>query len=430
MNGSTGAVTVAATNQTMNIGTTAVAINRASANLALTGISSVAMPGSTSGTVTLQPAAAAGTTTITLPATTGTVVTTGDTSTVTNTMLAGSIANAKLANSTISGVALGSNLNTLTMNVSGTGLSGSTTYNGSGASTFTVTSNATSANTASAIVARDASGNFTAGTITAALSGNATTATTLQTARTINGTSFNGSANITVTAAAGTLTGATLASGVTASSLTSTGTLSSLTVSGNLTVDTNTLFVDATNNYVGIGTVTPVAPFDIRGASGQLFSVTDSLTGVVMSVNDISGIPILECTAAATNVVTVTGEIRATNEITAFYSDERLKTRVGQFDDALDIIRSLEGFKYVSNDTAARFGYHSQEVQVGLSAQQVQSVLPEIVKIAPFDTEVSETGEVKSRTGENYLTVDYAKLVPVLIEAIKQLEKKIEQLSK
>jgi hypothetical protein len=59
---------------------------------------------------------------------------------------------------------------------------------------------ATSANTASAIVARDASGNFTAGTITAALSGNASTASTLQTARTINGTSFNGSANITITA--------------------------------------------------------------------------------------------------------------------------------------------------------------------------------------------------------------------------------------
>jgi hypothetical protein len=57
---------------------------------------------------------------------------------------------------------------------------------------------ATNANTASAIVARDASGNFSAGTITAALSGNATTATTLQTARTINGTSFNGSANIVV----------------------------------------------------------------------------------------------------------------------------------------------------------------------------------------------------------------------------------------
>lgn len=56
------------------------------------------------------------------------------------------------------------------------------------------------ANTASTVVARDASGNFSAGTITAALSGNATTATTLQTARNINGTSFNGSADITITA--------------------------------------------------------------------------------------------------------------------------------------------------------------------------------------------------------------------------------------
>lgn len=66
----------------------------------------------------------------------------------------------------------------------------------------TVSSNATNLNTASAIVARDASGNFSAGTVTAALSGNATTATTLQTARSITlsgdatGTaSFNGSAD-------------------------------------------------------------------------------------------------------------------------------------------------------------------------------------------------------------------------------------------
>jgi len=194
--------------------------------------SAVLLPGSTSGTVTLQAAATAGTTTITLPATTGTVITTGDSSTVTNTMLAGSIANAKLANSTISGISLGSNLatltigsglsgtsyngstavtisissgaitnamlanstisgislgsnlNTLTLGVSGTGLSGTATYNGSGAATFTVTSNATSANTGGAIVARDGSGNFSAGTVTAALSGNASSATTFSTTRT------------------------------------------------------------------------------------------------------------------------------------------------------------------------------------------------------------------------------------------------------
>ena len=55
---------------------------------------------------------------------------------------------------------------------------------------------ATNANTASKIVKRDGSGNFSAGTITAALSGNASTASTLQTARTIGGVSFNGGANI------------------------------------------------------------------------------------------------------------------------------------------------------------------------------------------------------------------------------------------
>lgn len=73
------------------------------------------------------------------------------------------------------------------------------------------------------------------------VSGNAGTATALQNARLINGTSFNGTADITVTAAAGTLTGATLNSGVTASSLTSVGTLSSLTVGGTLAMGANNI---------------------------------------------------------------------------------------------------------------------------------------------------------------------------------------------
>jgi hypothetical protein len=112
------------------------------------------------------------------------------------------------------------NNGTLTMNVSGTGLSGSATFTAdqSGASTFTVTSNATSANGASTIVARDASGNFAANSITASLNGNASTATTLQTGRTIAITgdlsytsgSFNGSANVTGT---GTLANSGVAAG-------------------------------------------------------------------------------------------------------------------------------------------------------------------------------------------------------------------------
>jgi hypothetical protein len=80
------------------LGTTSLALNRASANQALTGISSIALPGSTSGTTTIQPSAVAGTTTITFPAVTGTLVTTGDTGTVTGTMIAdNTILNADIA---------------------------------------------------------------------------------------------------------------------------------------------------------------------------------------------------------------------------------------------------------------------------------------------------------------------------------------------
>jgi hypothetical protein len=126
---------------------------------------------------------------------------------------AGTITAALSGNATTATTAANVNNGTLTMNVSGTGLSGSQTFtaNQAGAATFTVTSNATNANTASTIVARDASGNFSAGTITAALTGNVTgnvsgssgsttgnaaTATALQTARNIGGVSFNGTANI------------------------------------------------------------------------------------------------------------------------------------------------------------------------------------------------------------------------------------------
>lgn len=97
--------------------------------------------------------------------------------------------NATTATSATSATTATQVANSLTFATSGTGLSGSGSFNGSSAQTFTVTSNATSANTASTIVARDASGNFSAGTITASLSGNASTATSTGTvaASTSNG---------------------------------------------------------------------------------------------------------------------------------------------------------------------------------------------------------------------------------------------------
>ena len=114
----------------------------------------------------------------------------------------------------------------------------------------------------------------------AACTGNAATATALATARAINGTDFDGTAAITVTAAAGTLTGATLNSGVTASSLTSVGTLGSLTVTNDLAVDTDTLFVDASEDKVGIGTTTPAS---YEAGSDYLAIVTTGDSGMTIA---------------------------------------------------------------------------------------------------------------------------------------------------
>jgi hypothetical protein len=109
------------------------------------------------------------------------------------------------------------------------------------------------------------------------------------------------------------------------------------------------------------------------------------------------------------------GEIRATGNVTAYYSDDRLKRRLGYIGGALDKVMSLRGFYYEANEIANQLGYESVR-EVGLSAQEVQAVLPEIVKPAPIDPQ--------------YLTLDYAKLVPLLVEAIKEQQILINNLSK
>jgi hypothetical protein len=58
------------------------------------------------------------------------------------------------------------------------------------------------------------------------------------------------------------------------------------------------------------------------------------------------------------------------------------------------------------------FGYEDR-VYVGLSAQEVNSIMPEVVRPAPID--------------ENYMTLDYAKLIPLLVEAIKELAAKLDK---
>ena len=124
----------------------------------------------------------------------------------------------------------------------------------------------------------------------------------------------------------------------------------------------------------------------------------------------------------------VVGNIFATGDVAAYYSDIRLKNVISNINNPINIINSLNGFYYTPNDLAISLGYSNIKQEIGLSAQDVKNVLPEIVNLAPFDVTTNENGEIVSKSGNNYLTLNYQRLVPVLIEGTKDLYKLIQQL--
>ncbi len=124
----------------------------------------------------------------------------------------------------------------------------------------------------------------------------------------------------------------------------------------------------------------------------------------------------------------VVGNIFATGDVAAYYSDIRLKNVISNINNPINIINSLNGFYYRPNDLAISLGYSNIKQEIGLSAQDVKNVLPEIVDLAPFDVTTNENGEIISKSGDNYLTLNYQRLVPVLIEGTKDLYKLIQQL--
>jgi hypothetical protein len=128
------------------------------------------------------------------------------------------------------------------------------------------------------------------------------------------------------------------------------------------------------------------------------------------------------------SILAVGGDITATGDITAYFSDERLKNFSGKIENALDKINLLNGYYFTENDLAKSFGFSNNKRQVGLSAQEVEKILPEVVTEAPFDIEQDENGNEFSKSGENYKTLYYDKLVPLLVEAIKDLSLQIKEL--
>ena len=170
------------------------------------------------------------------------------------------------------------------------------------------------------------------------------------------------------------------------------------------------------------GSNTVVNILSSNAAIGQLvFSDTDARAVAAVAYNHSNDTMSLNVNGGATvcaissTGLAVTGEITATGNITAYYSDDRLKTKLGNIENALDKVLSLDGFYYEANETAQALGYTPVR-EVGLSAQSVQKVLPEVIAPAPIDPQ--------------YLTMHYERVVPLLVEAIKELKAEVELLKK
>ena len=123
----------------------------------------------------------------------------------------------------------------------------------------------------------------------------------------------------------------------------------------------------------------------------------------------------------------VQGDLEVTGDVIALTSDIRLKKDIEPITDALDKVTKIRGFTYKHNElarTECNIDTGDQRF-AGVSAQEILEVLPEAVKESP-----NNSLELYKTVEDKYLTVQYEKLVPLLIEAIKELKDEINELKK
>lgn len=158
---------------------------------------------------------------------------------------------------------------------------------------------------------------------------------------------------------------------------------------------------------------TPLNPAGNAASATTAASCSGNTAGSAATFTSTSQNSQFNSIGVGTPASAVAGEIRATNNVTAYYSDDRLKTRLGNIESALEKVETLDAFYYEANDVAQALGYTPIR-EVGISAQQVQVIMPEVVAPAPID--------------DKYLTVRYERLVPLLIQAIKELNAEVKML--
>ena len=116
-----------------------------------------------------------------------------------------------------------------------------------------------------------------------------------------------------------------------------------------------------------------------------------------------------------------------TGNVTAYSSDKRLKNNIKNIPNALNKILKINGVNYDWDLVECnKWDFNPKPSDIGVIAQEIQEVCPEAVAFAPFDRDPLKGDGSKS--GKDYLTVHYEKLVPLLIEGIKEQQSQIEEL--
>jgi hypothetical protein len=177
------------------------------------------------------------------------------------------------------------------------------------------------------------------------------------------------------------------------------------------------------------GAATPVlydySMVGIRWDAVVVSSFVEIIAGGIQVARD-SGNYVIMSRQGTSAMLQVGGEGTFTGDVTANTSDKRLKNNIRVIDNPLEKISKINGVYFNWNDVAKQLSNKNGDIEeVGFLAQEVQSVLPHIIKPAPFDID-TKTGE--SISGKNYLTIQYEKIVPLLVEAIKELKKEIDEL--
>ncbi len=197
---------------------------------------------------------------------------------------------------------------------------------------------------------------------------------------------------------------------------------SGINVTGTITGDTSLTLDSTTLTTAELGVLDGVTAGDAAGGKALVLDSNKDLNDTTEVIRALR----IDTFGVGVAPSMVSGQILASNDITAFSSDKRLKETIVPIQDPLSKLSTISGYTYRWNiEKCNQVGFKPVDIpEVGVLAQEINEVLPEAIKPAPFDRDK----DGNSVSGDNYLTVQYEKIVPLLIECIKAQQTQIDEL--